>query len=507
MMDQLSEACERIAATPRRNQKIARLKEFLGALDEADRLRAVRFLTGNLVDGVNLSVGHTLLRDAVSEASGWDSDLVRLCLREVGDTGEGISHLLFARTENQRLSLAGAESIYARLAAARRTSLKLSILVETFRRYRPIEIRYFVKAITGGWRIGLQERMVREAVASGGWDSGALAPKVFEPLDFMLAKPYEQVPRFDAGAGWWVEDKYDGIRAQVHVSGGRVRIFTRGMEDATAAFPEVVASAGLVPGEAILDGEVLAWRESPQGGRALAFTVLQQRLARKKVAPSLMERIPVRFIAYDLLFQDGAWLLAEPIEARRARLEALGVMVSPLERLGDSAEIEPRFMAARGRGNEGLILKQSGTPYEPGKRSGLWIKVKRPYGTLDVVVTAAEQGHGRRATVLSDYTFAVREGERFLNVGRAYSGLTDEEIRELTRIFRAATVERFGRVSQVKPEVVIEVAFDGIQRSPRHKSGYALRFPRIVSWRRDKKVEEIDTIEQVKALYEASLEA
>jgi DNA ligase-1 len=252
---------------------------------------------------------------------------------------------------------------------------------------------------------------------------------------------------------------------------------------------------------------VLAWRESPQGGRALAFTVLQQRLARKKVAPSLMERIPVRFIAYDLLFQDGAWLLAEPIEARRARLEALGVMVSPLERLGDSAEIEPRFMAARGRGNEGLILKQSGTPYEPGKRSGLWIKVKRPYGTLDVVVTAAEQGHGRRATVLSDYTFAVREGERFLNVGRAYSGLTDEEIRELTRIFRAATVERFGRVSQVKPEVVIEVAFDGIQRSPRHKSGYALRFPRIVSWRRDKKVEEIDTIEQVKALYEASLEA
>ncbi len=505
MMDRFAAACERIAATSSRTRKIKALIDCLGSLAPDDRRRAVRFLTGHPVEGAKLAVGHTLLRDAAVEASGWDLDLVRLCLRETGDTGEGISLLLHGRTADQPLTLAEAERIFQRLAAARKTALKLSILVETFRRYRPLELRYFIKTITGGWRIGLQERMVRDALAAAGLDTGELAPQIFEPADFMLAKPLEQSPGFAARDGWFVEDKYDGIRAQLHTGGGRVRIFTRGMEDVTAAFPEVVQAAAAIPGQVILDGEVLAWRDSPGGGRALAFTVLQQRLARKKVAAALLESIPVRFIAYDLLYRDGEWLFDRPLEQRRRQLEALPVIVSPQEPLRDTTEIESRFEAARQRGNEGLILKRSGSVYEPGKRTGLWIKVKRPFGTLDVVVTAAEQGHGRRATVLSDYTFAVRDGDRFVNIGKAYSGLTDEEIRELTRIFRAATIERFGRVALVRPEVVLEVAFDGVQRSPRHKSGFALRFPRILHWRRDKTVEQIDSIEQVRALYEASI--
>jgi DNA ligase-1 len=286
-----------------------------------------------------------------------------------------------------------------------------------------------------------------------------------------------------------------------------VRIYTRGLEDTTRAFPELVEEFARLGGRGVVDGEVLAWR----GERALNFAVLQQRLARKKVDERLREEVPLVFVGYDLLYRDGELLLDTPLEARRQRLEEVfqgregHLRVSPQRRLKELEEVEVEFAAARARGNEGLLLKRQGSVYEAAKRSGNWLKVKRPYGTLDVVVTAAEQGSGRRATLLSDYTFAVRDGERFLNVGKAYSGLTDEEIRELTRLFKTLERERYGRVTLVEPQVVLEVAFDGVQKSPRHKSGYALRFPRIVRWRRDKQAEDADTLQRVEELYERSL--
>jgi DNA ligase-1 len=500
-MDRLAEVLERVAATNSRNRKIALVSGYLASLPEADAAIAVQFLRGVPVAGAKLAIGGTILRDAAVAASGWDLDLVRLCAREVGDTGEAISLLMFGRTRECRMSMAEASAVYQRLAMAKRTALKLAILTETFRTYRPLALRYFVKCITGNLRIGLQEKMVREAAERAGLRLASLEPSVFDPLEFMLAKPLEQVPNMGEAAEWFVEDKYDGIRAQIHFRCGEVRIFTRGMEDATAAFPEIVSAVSALVGDGILDGEILAWR----GERALPFAVLQPRIARKKVAAGVMEQSPVRFIAYDILWRDGAFLRDTAIETRQAILDETWPHVSPRRRLASPDEIETEFTAARARGNEGLILKRAASVYEPGKRTGTWIKVKRAYGTLDVVVTAAEQGHGRRATVLSDYTFAVRDGDRFLNVGKAYSGLTDEEIRELTRIFRSLAIERYGRVTVVKPEVVMEVAFDGVQKSPRHKSGYALRFPRILRWRRDKTAAEIDGIEQVKALYEASL--
>jgi DNA ligase-1 len=184
-----------------------------------------------------------------------------------------------------------------------------------------------------------------------------------------------------------------------------------------------------------------------------------------------------------------------------------GVMISPQRALREVSGIEEEFVAARERGHEGLVLKRRGSRYQGGKRGGDWLKVKKAFATLDVVVTAAEQGHGKRATMLSDYTFAVRDGDRLLNVGKAYSGLTDAEIRELTRLFRSLAREKYGRTLLVEPRVVLEVAFDGIQKSPRHKSGYALRFPRILRWRQDKNAAEIDTLEEVTALYESSLRA
>jgi DNA ligase-1 len=211
------------------------------------------------------------------------------------------------------------------------------------------------------------------------------------------------------------------------------------------------------------------------------------------------------FIAYDLLYLDGAMLTGEPIELRRSRLVEVLSDAAPQWSVASVEHIDRNFAEARERGNEGLVLKRRGSVYEAGKRSGAWLKVKRPYATLDVVVTAAEQGHGRRAIFLSDYTFGVRDGDHHVNVGKAYSGLTDAEVRELTRILRAAATDRFGRVVLVRPEVVLEVAFDGIQKSSRHKGGYALRFPRILRWRRDKQPDEADTLDRVRELYEASI--
>lgn len=502
-MIRLAAVCERIAATNSRNRKIALLVEYLNSLEDPDFVRAVRFLSGDPLDDAKIAVGGSLLRDAAVAVTGWDLDLVRLCLREVGDTGEAISLLLAALGQTENLTLKEAESVYLRLAAARKTARKLSVLIETFQRYDSLAIRYFIKAITGNLRIGLQARMVREAASATGRALPDLAPAVFRPIDFMLAKPLEQAPEIANPSEWVVEDKYDGIRAQAHVANGTVRLYSRGMEEITDAFPDVAEPLRSIEGTAIFDGEILAWRND----RALAFSVLQQRIARKKVPAAIRDSVPVIFMGYDLLFRNGESYLEKPLIERRAALERIGVRVSPQEGYGDASTLDRRFTAARERGNEGLLLKQVNGVYEPGRRSGSWIKVKRPYATLDVVVTVAEQGHGRRATVLSDYTFAVRDGDAYLNVGKAYSGLTDEEIRELTRIFRAITTERFGRVSLVKPEVVLEVAFDGIQTSPRHKSGYALRFPRIVQWRRDKTVAGIDTIDQVRALHEASLRA
>ncbi len=227
----------------------------------------------------------------------------------------------------------------------------------------------------------------------------------------------------------------------------------------------------------------------------------------------MMAEAPVAFMAYDILYRDGDLLLDRGIEERREILEetfaGLGppLLVSPQYSAAAIEDVDRLFGEARSSANEGLVLKRRQSVYEPGRRSGTWYKVKRPYATLDVVITAAEQGHGKRATVLSDYTFAVKSGDRFLNVGKAYSGLTDVEIRELTRLLRAAALERYGRVLLVRPEIVLEVAFDGIQKSPRHKSGYALRFPRIVRRREDKKPEECDTLDRVRELYEASLAA
>ncbi|HWP35837.1 MAG TPA: ATP-dependent DNA ligase, partial [Thermodesulfobacteriota bacterium] len=310
-----------------------------------------------------------------------------------------------------------------------------------------------------------------------------------------------------------VEDKLDGVRATAHVGppppgGGpaAVRLFSRRLEDVTARFPELVAALARLPGPLVLDGEIVAWRE----GRPLPFGLLQRRLGRRSVSPALLTEVPTALVLFDCLLAGDASLLDLPLEARRARLAALPLapplFLSPAERIAARAEgaadrLAQRVEEAWARGYEGLMLKDPASPYRPGTRGRHWLKLKQARATLDVVVVAVEYGHGKRAGVLSDYTFAVRDGERLLTIGKAYSGLTDAELARLTRHFLATTVEDRGALRVVEPTVVLEVAFDAIQRSDRHASGYALRFPRIVRIRDDKGVAEIDTLEHVEALY------
>ena len=508
-MDKLAAACEDIARFNSRLRKVAILGEYLRTLDDADLSRAVRFLSGGpvLEGGARPSAGPAILREAASAATGWGEDTTAICFRETGDYGETISLLVEGRTTAQPMLLADAEILYARLAKARGAG-KVELLRDSFTRYRPLALRYFVKVLGGNLRIGLQPKMIEEAVADatgvplesvrrannrrGDLSRVALAARrgeldrvetrLFHPMDFMLAERLESPADLTDPEGYWVEDQYAGMRTQVHIESGKVALFGRGAENITRAFPEIVEGGGRIRGAAVLDGEILAGRD----GRA-----------------------PV-FIAFDLLYRDGTMLVDAPIEERRRLLiEALSteaLRVAPQATAHTATDLERHFEEARARGNEGLVLKRRGSRYVTGRRSREWVKIRPSLGTLAVVVTAAEQGQGQRATVLSDYTFGVRSGDDFVNVGKAYSSLADAEIRELTRILRSLVTERFSRVVLVKPAVVLEVAFDSVQKSPRHKGGYALRFPRILRWRRDKRPEEADNIDTVRALYEASLQ-
>jgi DNA ligase-1 len=308
-----------------------------------------------------------------------------------------------------------------------------------------------------------------------------------------------------------------------------VELFSRSREDLSASFPELVEAFAAIPEKAILDGEILAW--NPATGRAMPFSALQTRLGRKRVTVEMRESIPVVFMAFDAMFLGDGLLLEEPLQARRSRLEefvgrfgsltagaeargqaelfsgeAAGfarLVLAPAVRLQSAEQLDRAYTEARARGNEGVMLKSLNSRYQPGRRGLAWLKLKRELATLDVVVTGAEFGHGRRAGVLSDYTFAVRDGDVLKNVGKAYSGLTDAEIDELTAYFKEHTLEDFGHFRTVEPLKVLEVAFNNVMRSERHESGFALRFPRILRIRDDKPVAEIDTLKRVEEIYES----
>jgi DNA ligase-1 len=401
----------------------------------------------------------------------------------------------------------------------------------------PLEAKYLARIITSDMRVGLKEGLLEEAIAKAfaqppadvrranmlTSDIGAVAVqarqgrlgeaalRLFHPFRFMLAdtiftaeEAFEPV-RGEAEASTppaavLVEEKYDGVRAQVHFDGTRLAIFSRTLDESTPSFPDLHADLRSLADRYILDGEIIAWRD----GRAIPFTQLQQRL-RRKDPTELTSDIPVVLFAFDILHLNGKDMLDLPLADRRRALDALrfGSAVRPSYATVASApdDLEARFREARAHGNEGLVIKRREGRYQPGKRGRQWMKWKEELATLDVVVVAAEQGHGKRAGVLSDVTFAVRTETNLAPVGKAYSGLTDSEIAALTEWFRAHTLVDRGRVKLVEPKIVLEVAFDAVTRSPRHASGYALRFPRIKRIRDDKSPEEINTVDDVARIF------
>jgi DNA ligase-1 len=372
---------------------------------------------------------------------------------------------------------------------------------------------------------------------------GEASMRLFHPLGFMLASPAENAAEaFSYFTHAQVEDKYDGIRAQAHCGSTPpyVRLFSRTLDEVTESFPELVPGLRGFTDDIILDGEIVAWDENGEDiagarvGRALPFSELQKRLGRKQVSEKLRRQVPVAYVIFDVLYAGGELVIDRPLRERGAMLDRIfsvarrpvmvetetaqgllafepavaaaessaNVMRAPVLRAESPQQLEQLFLAARERGNEGLMVKDLESPYTPGRRGKSWLKLKRELATLDVVVTAVEWGHGKRINVLSDYTFAVRDGERLLNVGKAYSGLTDAEIAELTQWFLAHTIADEGFMRRVEPKIVLEVAFNAVMKSDRHESGFALRFPRILRVRTDKSPEEIDSLETVRRIWE-----
>ena len=534
-MIEFARAGSAIGSTSATLDKVRILAAYFRTLDDEDLRRAAVFMSGRAFSPSKrrtLGLGWSTVSKVVASISERDEDELGNIFRKHSDLGEWAGEALEGRTQGQSVSLGDIEEALEAIRTARGKA-KEAPLEKLVRRLSPEAARFFIKIISGELRIGLSEGLVEAAIAEAfdvpitqvkrahliTGDIGETAVRcklrqfdtttitLFQPVRFMLASPVETPAEAFERMGAesvWTEEKYDGVRCQLHRQAERVELFSRDLKETTSAFPELSENAPSIGHDVLFDGEVLAHRE----GRVLRFFELQRRLGRKKVSAELRDEVPVVLVVFDLLWLDGRPLLDEPLQARRRLMEGLGLqhpfLLARVEEATGPDDLDRIFAETRERGNEGLMVKDPLSPYTPGRRGLAWLKLKRPLATLDGVVTAVEWGHGKRKGVLSDYTFAVKETgtARLVNVGKAYTGLTDAEIAEMTKRFLAITIEDHGHVRLVKPEVVLEVAFDSIQHSTRHKSGYALRFPRIVRIRDDKPADEIDTVERVSELYE-----
>src|SRR2546423_1219963 len=541
-LEQFARTAEAVAATTKKLEKAALLGDYFAHLSDEDLARAARYFAGHQFaqsDARTTNVGGRILGEALVAATNVAPESLGPRYARWGDGGD-VAFEVFceAKPKNQpSLTLADTEKLLATLSSTRGKNAKTNILTKVLTDATPLEAKYLVKLLSGDLRIGLREGLVEDAIARAfkqplaqvsmanmlRGDLGEAAVRarngalhdiemrLFHPLKFMLATPASDLADIARTMPdeFFVEDKFDGIRAQVHAQGGRVAIYSRTLDEMSIRFPELHQPLSELPTEAIIDGEIITAR----GAEILPFSDLQKRLGRKTVGEDLLKSAPVVFVGWDLLYATDKVLIDEPLQARRARLEEIltgandkeRVRLSRTKRFNNVAALDEEFDAARARGNEGLMIKDPSSSYKPGRRGREWMKLKKALATLDVVVTTVELGHGKRRNVLSDYTFAVRRSEsepELLNIGKAYSRLTDVEIAEMTDWFRAPTIHELahGRVRVVEPRIVLEVTFDRVQPSKRHKSGYALRFPRIVRLRPDKKTDEIDTLETVRQL-------
>jgi DNA ligase 1 len=508
------------------NQKIAALVEYFRAAEPRDAAWAVHFLTGRrpkrLVSGKNL-------RRWAAEEAGLPDWLFEESYQAVGDLAETITLLLPDTGGSSDLTLA--EWVEQRLLPLRGEDdeVQRAVMVQAWRELGRRERLVWNKLITGSFRAGASQQLVIRALAqASGVEEGVIAhrlmgawdpmPEFFQrlvapdtrdadvsrPYPFFLAHSLDSEPqRLGDIAEWIVEWKWDGIRAQLIRRGGRTFLWSRGEELLTGRFPEVEAVGALLPEGTAIDGELLPWMDD----HPLPFSQLQRRIGRKNLGQKIMEEVPVALVAYDLLEESGRDLRARPLSERRDRLrlllEALPrdcIILSPEVTIASWEGASELRSGAREAGAEGLMLKRRFSAYGAGRRRGDWWKWKVEPLAVDAVLIYAEPGSGKRAGLFTDYTFGIWEGDHLVPFAKAYSGLSDEEIRKVDSFVRRNTLEKFGPVRTVKPELVFELHFEGIQRSSRHKCGLAVRFPRMARWRSDKKAEDADTIEKVRGL-------
>jgi DNA ligase 1 len=528
-------ACAAAAEHSSRQKKVQLLADYLLSLTDEELPLACRYSAGKTqqLHEKPLQMGWAMIRRALQELTGMNEAAYRAISRTQADSGR-TAYLMLSQTACQQpaaRSLLEIALFFQQLRHSSHSLQRIQLLKQELRQHTPHSGSWLIRLITGELRMGSKEGLSEEAVATAFTQSAdqvreaamligdlgetallakqstlhTAQPQLHVPLKVMLASPEESSQAiWERSQSWeridnsplWLEDKYDGIRAQLHVDGQKTQLFSRDLKLLNETFPEIMQAATQASFHAILDGEIIAHAAD----KKLTFFDLQKRLGRRDQTDLFLPSdIQVQYVIFDLLWLNGQSLLSQPLSVRRQQLEQLmlpaGMTLLEKREAHSITEIEAAFLAARRRGNEGLIIKNPAEVYLPGRRGKAWLKLKKAFATLDVVVIKAEQGHGKRAHMLSDYTFALRDADGSLRtLGKAYSGLTDVEIEQLTEHFISQTLSEKGRVRTVVPDTVLEIAFDSIQPSQRHDSGLALRFPRIKAIRRDKSVNEIDTL-------------
>ncbi len=557
LFDDFARAASEISATTSKLEKIRVLAAYLQPLAGETLALATTWFSGRPfppAQGKTLQLGWAVLRDALCEVGGLDEPALLQIFLKHSDLGETAFDIFQTRMVTPSVTIAAVACLFQKLHGARGPLAKAPLLSDVLEQCTALEAKYLVKIITGELRIGLKEGLVEEAVAAAFQKSADTVRQAslllgdigqaaqltaadqlaevsvvpFRPVKLMLASPEET-----AAAVWkrmscsasavlkrgenetekttsdtstvWLEDKYDGIRCQIHKMGTRVSLYSRDLKEISNTFPELVDEARNGRANYILDGEIVAMRAN----EVLPFAELQKRLGRREGDLFMRGEVPIQFVAFDLLWLNGQSYLDCALRERRRTMESIQPLppsfcLAQITQAASAEEINAAFDAARGRNNEGLMIKDPESCYTPGRRGLSWLKLKKPFATLDCVVVGAEYGHGKRNKVLSDYTFAVRDEATgdLKTIGKAYSGLTDVEISQLTQHFHKRAIRQRGRYFEVQPDTILEIAFDKIQRSDRHSSGLALRFPRIVRIRTDKTPEEIDTLENARRLSE-----
>jgi DNA ligase-1 len=516
--------------TTKTRVKVAAMAAYFRDAPEADKLWTIALLSGRRPRRM---ITTTKLREWAAERAGIPLWLFETCYPVVGDLSETIALVLPEPDPAALIDRSLADWITAlRALDTADEDRRKAFVLEAWNGLGPVERFVFNKLLTGGWRMGVSQKLMTRALAEAtGIDEAELTHRLMgdwspertsfhalveapdptadlsRPYPFYLAYQLEGAPE-DQGhvTDWLAERKWDGIRGQLILRGGAHYLWSRGEDLITDRFPELAQLTDFLPAGTVIDGEVLAYDRKTE--TPLSFAKLQPRIGRKTVPKKLLAEAPVILMGYDLLEWEGQDWRARPLSERRAQLEALArplppdlpFRISPEVQARDWAELTAQRARSRDIGAEGLMLKRRAAPYLAGRKKGDWWKWKVDPLTIDAVMIYAQAGSGRRATLYTDFTFAVWNGNDLVPFTKAYSGLTDKEFREITAWVKKNTRERFGPVRAVTPEHVFEIAFEGIQESPRHKSGVALRFPRMLRWRKDKPLQEANTLDDLKEI-------